>query len=584
MNKSSIRAIALCTIAITFAACQANDEQLEQSASYQQGELTPITFSSNIATRATDTYFESGDQISVTAYSSDNSLYHQNASYTYTDNSIFESESPITYESNIQYLSFAAIYPFTEVSESGDLSFEVMSDQSSDSNYTLSDLMSSYASSTQNITPELYFTHLLTSIVVNITSSDIPIDDAVVTISTQTGVDYNINSETLTPKGETETIKFASNGTNSFKAIMVPQTVSSGVFITVNIDNIDYSLYYANDKTFLPSTQYTYDAEISDGAIRFTPTIEDWAEGDVSEDVITTARLFTDAERATWGLSASATEPSEGALEYIIDGDLSTYWHSPWSDGSGSEVAQWIQVDLGTTYAITSVSIAPRYNTSGVNSGYIEVSTDGSTYNTVSEYALDSSITELQAFDFTQTNARYIKIHTVGFYGMISEVNVTALRDGTYEESGNEESGEETKEIDSDSVTLLDRSSWTLSASDTEPSEGALEYVIDGKYGTYWHSPWSDGSTSTDASSITVNMNATHSLYCVVMLPRAASQYNTGGIYTSLDGSSWTYIQAYACAAEYNWNYFYFDELVDAQYFMFTCENDYGMVDEIHAY
>ncbi|MFI3315736.1 MAG: discoidin domain-containing protein [Rikenellaceae bacterium] len=147
-----------------------------------------------------------------------------------------------------------------------------------------------------------------------------------------------------------------------------------------------------------------------------------------------------------------------------------------------------------------------------------------------------------------------------------------------------EAEGEQSKEIDSNSVTLLDRANWIVSTSATESSEGADYYVIDGSFGTYWHSPWSDGSAATDGSHITIDMGTTNSLYCVVMLPRSAHQYNTGGIYTSSDGVNFTFAREYACAAEYNWNYFYFDELIDAQYFMFTCENNYGQVDEIHAY
>ncbi|MFI3315896.1 MAG: fimbrillin family protein, partial [Rikenellaceae bacterium] len=357
MRKISIKAIAACTMALAMASCQVNDEQLGQDANYTQDDFAPITFSSNITTRATEANFEVGDMISVAAYYSDNSIYRQNVEYTYTNDALFESSSPIKYEDNIQYLSFTAVYPYTEVSEDGDLSFEVKSDQSEDTNYTLSDLMNSSASPTQSTTPSLTFDHLLANIVVNIYSEDVLLDGAVATLKAKRGVNCNILSGTTEATGDVETIKMASNGTNSYKAIIAPQTFNDGIFICVEVDSMKYYITYEGGKTFEPALQYTYNLEIYDGTLRFTTVINSWKEGNIDEDGTyeesgegeseqvqpeeddeedveeATKEIDDDSvtllDRSTWTLTASATEEYEGALEYAIDGEFGTYWHSP---------------------------------------------------------------------------------------------------------------------------------------------------------------------------------------------------------------------------------------------------------------
>lgn len=45
-------------------------------------------------------------------------------------------------------------------------------------------------------------------------------------------------------------------------------------------------------------------------------------------------------------LSSPYTEPSEGALEYLLDGDLSNFWHSIWSSGSVPGGTHYLQVEI----------------------------------------------------------------------------------------------------------------------------------------------------------------------------------------------------------------------------------------------
>ncbi|MFI3315762.1 MAG: leucine-rich repeat protein, partial [Rikenellaceae bacterium] len=307
--------LAACTIALAIASCQ-KDEAINTSSSIIQEEIE-VYFESEISTRATDSGFETGDQISVMAYTSDDSLYRQNVCYTLSDDAIFTSESPIKLEDSDQYLSYKAVYPYMEVSESGAVSFEVQDDQSTYTNYTLSDLMSSSVSSTQSTTPRLTFNHLLTRVIINISTTDVSLDEAVATTYAQRGVDYNIITGSSSAKGSVESITMASNGTNSYKAIITPQNIeSNATFAIIEVDGDSYEISFENGKLFYAGMQYTFELEIKNKTIKFiSSTINSWDEGD-----------STSEGDATFSLSEiSATSYPDASKKWIITDSIATY-------------------------------------------------------------------------------------------------------------------------------------------------------------------------------------------------------------------------------------------------------------------
>ncbi len=129
-----------------------------------------------------------------------------------------------------------------------------------------------------------------------------------------------------------------------------------------------------------------------------------------------------DLSTAGWTAIASATETSEGSLPGVIDGNLSTYWHSPWSDGSVAREGQWVGADMGKIYKLTAIKIAPRSAAgSHLNSGYFETSADGVTWERVGDYTV-AGRHELQTFLVKPTEARYFRIYCMNTYGQISEI------------------------------------------------------------------------------------------------------------------------------------------------------------------
>ncbi len=257
----------LSLLAITFAACETD---VEVTISTQT--TSPISFCAEMTTRATDTAFEAGDKISVTAYATSettisqsiNYIYAQNVSYTYAD-AMFSSSTPITTLADDGELSFVAIYPYVAMSESKVVSFAVESDQSSGTNYTLSDLMVSEVEATTSDTPKLTFDHLLTKMVINVSSEDVDLTNITTQIHAVGDVEYDFTNGELSASTTTTAITMASNGEQSYKAIIVPSTIqSNSIFITITTaDDTLYELYGITSVDLLSGKQYTINVALS---------------------------------------------------------------------------------------------------------------------------------------------------------------------------------------------------------------------------------------------------------------------------------------------------------------------------------
>lgn len=87
--------------------------------------------------------------------------------------------------------------------------------------------------------------------------------------------------------------------------------------------------------------------------------------------------------KTTWSITADGEEPAEAPNGYAtkaIDGDLSTFWHSPWAS-SNPPYPHWLQIDMKQQYYIDKIGMAPRQNN---GNGFIlfklEASNDGTNW------------------------------------------------------------------------------------------------------------------------------------------------------------------------------------------------------------
>ena len=168
------------------------------------------------------------------------------------------------------------------------VSFTVAADQSGDTNYKASDLMTG-APATNPVartvpTPEidLTFTHLLTKIDVNLTAGAgfTDVSSAVVTIlNTKPSTTFNVQNTTVGAASGTATAITAGTGTAT-SAIIVPQTVTNGNnLIQVAIGGGNYYYKLTADVTFAAQTKYTYNLTVNKAGLVLTATtITPWTD------------------------------------------------------------------------------------------------------------------------------------------------------------------------------------------------------------------------------------------------------------------------------------------------------------------
>lgn len=128
--------------------------------------------------------------------------------------------------------------------------------------------------------------------------------------------------------------------------------------------------------------------------------------------------------------TASSAETSEESnpASNVLDGDISTIWHTTWS--STAPTPHWITLDLGEVKTVNGLRYLPRSSggTNGIITGYkVYTSTDNAAWSEAATgtWAQDSKWKMAQ---FTETEARYVKLECVqgaGGYASAAEIRVT---------------------------------------------------------------------------------------------------------------------------------------------------------------
>ncbi len=309
-----------------------------------------VNFEATMTTRATDTSFENGDEISVTAYDSDGNAYAQSALYTYSG-VLFSSDAPIMKLNASQELSYLAVYPYTTIGDDKKINFSVKEDQSIDNNYTLSDLLSSSVEATESTTPQLVFNHLLSKLVINIDSSSATTEDAVATLNAMTDIEYDLESAEYTTSGDVKTITMASDSDTSYKALLVPQVIeANSIFGSVVFGGTTYEFTFGSDITIESGYAYVLNATIVGDKITFgNAIINNWNEAtleDPAEPEVATL-MFSDFIALDEYKNLSTIAQITAAIDYVNEGEI-------------------IQFDAGTYYLPSDLSIYKSVTLQGV--------------------------------------------------------------------------------------------------------------------------------------------------------------------------------------------------------------------------
>ena len=251
------------------------------------------------SSRATDNGFEKGDAISVFAIKKTTSNpsgvlqtknYADNAKFVY-ENGLFvaaDVASVIEQPTDGASMFYKAVYPYSS-KVGNEFSFAVKTDQSSGSNYTASDLMVAETVATTELKPELVFNHRLSNILLEVKYEEKPAGtEELYFNNVKVNASVNLTKNTFTSTGTTTNVKASPCGTNLFRVVLPPQSITKGAeLITLKVGGKTYKYTAHKDMTWRSGMQYSYYVEVKkDGTISFTAKINPWRTEPVIENVI----------------------------------------------------------------------------------------------------------------------------------------------------------------------------------------------------------------------------------------------------------------------------------------------------------
>ncbi|SKC07666.1 F5/8 type C domain-containing protein [Sphingobacterium nematocida] len=222
----------------------------------------------------------------------------------------------------------------------------------------------------------------------------------------------------------------------------------SGAIDVANITRADATLFYKVDgaATFtsvaLPAP--TTDMEIvienlARGSHTLTYYLTDVNGGQTSEMTksFEVFEVFA-INKSELNVNVSSVETQEGAANgkgsSMIDGSITTFWHSTWSSSSNPEYPHWFIVDLGKERLFTELDMIRRHNntTGGFKTFNVDYSLDNVTWTRLATGETFNSADNpaaWQKFKFQPTNARYVRIYITAPFGSststhLAEINV----------------------------------------------------------------------------------------------------------------------------------------------------------------
>lgn len=118
--------------------------------------------------------------------------------------------------------------------------------------------------------------------------------------------------------------------------------------------------------------------------------------------------------RAGWIVEANTEEltgelgNNSGPVNRILDGDLTTYWHSQWQNGS-HDLPHELIIDAKKEHTFAQLAMMHRSGYTDVGSGTFHISSDKNSWTKVGNFTMKKE-QGTQMFGITPTKGRYIKI------------------------------------------------------------------------------------------------------------------------------------------------------------------------------
>ncbi len=259
MKRFTLLCSAFLVAALSLNSCQETQTVVEPT--------NTVKFTSEISTRVTGEQFDNGDDIAVFAFEN-GVLYQNNTMYTYS-NGTFSSETPIELTSDDLSLSYGAAYPYnSEMSSNG--SFYINVDQSTEANYTASDLLIATTEATTSLTPQLVFNHAFSKLNITLESTTVDLTDAIVEVKAVNYTNVAVKDATYTTEGTAVNVRCLPLGNNEYTVIFPPQSVSAQAgYMSIVAGGVEYLWNLSFSFTFESGKSYkstvTIDAAVEEG-------------------------------------------------------------------------------------------------------------------------------------------------------------------------------------------------------------------------------------------------------------------------------------------------------------------------------
>ena len=241
--------------------------------------------------RATDYGFETGDCIGLYVVNYDGSKPGVLAnSGNHVDNMRFRyngswvPDTPIYWEDNETHADFYLYYPYTDVKSVTAHSFAVRPDQSTEAAYKASDLMVGKA---LNVAPTAAATvipvnHMMSRIMIYLEAGNGFTKETIAASTVSVKINgvkcnstVNLSTGAVTATGDATSVTPLFSD-NSYKALIVPQTVGAGNLITVTVDGRDFNL--KKEFTFESSKSHKFTVTLSKTSNGVNVNINPWGD------------------------------------------------------------------------------------------------------------------------------------------------------------------------------------------------------------------------------------------------------------------------------------------------------------------
>ncbi len=289
MIDKLIKLTVLCTM-LSVCGCLKDSDEVTPPTPPETKKIE-IKISPSVISRATDYGFEAGDCIGLYVVNYSGTVpgglaikgnHVDNMRFTY--NGEWIPDSPIFWADNDTHADFYMYYPYTEVKYILNQNFTVQADQSTEAAYKASDMMFGKAT---NVAPSTKATvieanHVMSRILIYLeagngfTAASLAASNVSVKINgvkCTSKVDLSTGVATAIGSATTVTPFFVDN---SYKALIVPQTVETGNLITVTVDGTDYNL--KKGFTFESAKSHKFTVTLSKTTNGVNVTINPWGD------------------------------------------------------------------------------------------------------------------------------------------------------------------------------------------------------------------------------------------------------------------------------------------------------------------